>query len=74
MLVLYNIVKGGDTMKTVLETAEMFSVTRSAVYLWLRDGLKHESEKVIGRKTRIIIDPQDVIEYHKSKEVTSDEQ
>lgn len=60
-------------MKTVAEIATMFSVTKAAVYLWISDGLKHNSEKIIGQKTRIIIDPQDVIEYHKSKEVAGGE-
>ena len=55
-------------MKTIEETAKMFNVTRVTIYNWLKDGLKHSKEKVIGRKTRIIIDPVDVIEYHKSKE------
>jgi transposase len=55
-------------MKTIEETAKMFNVTRVTIYNWLKDGLKHSKEKLIGRKPRIIIDPIDVIEYHKSKE------
>lgn len=55
-------------MKTVEETGKMFGVTRNTVYRWIRDGLKYKREKVIGRKTRIVIDPSDVLEYHKKKE------
>jgi len=55
-------------LKTIEETAKMFNVTRVTIYNWLKDGLKHSKEKIIGRKPRVIIDPIDVIEYHKSKE------
>lgn len=61
-------------MKTVAEIAVMFGVKRPTVYSWLKDGLKHEREKIVGRKTRIIINPADVMDYHKSKEVTGGEQ
>jgi len=55
-------------MKTVIEIAKMFGVTKIAVYNWISNGLKHSTEKVIGIKTRIVIDPADVIAYHKAKE------
>jgi transposase len=55
-------------LKTIEETAKMFNVTRVTIYNCLKDGLKHSKEKIIGRKPRVIIDPIDVIEYHKSKE------
>ncbi len=54
-------------MKTVREIASMFDVTPVSVRNWLKDGLPHSREKVIGSKTRIVIDPKDVVEYHKSK-------
>ena len=54
-------------MKTVTETAKIFGVSRITVYNWLHDGLNSSKEKVIGRMTRIIIDPLDVIKYHKEK-------
>jgi predicted DNA-binding transcriptional regulator AlpA len=55
-------------MKTVIEISKMFGVSRIAVYNWIKDGLPHSREKVIGVKTRVVINPSDVIEYHKSKE------
>jgi excisionase family DNA binding protein len=66
--------KGGEQMKTVSEIAVMFGVKRQTVYTWIQDGLKHKREKVVGRKTRIIINPADVMEYHKSKEVNGGDQ
>lgn len=55
-------------MKTVQEIAKMFGVTKVAVYNWIKDGLKYSTKKVIGRKEYIVIDPADILEYHKSKE------
>ena len=55
-------------MKTVQETADIFGVSRIAVYNWIKDGLPYKREKVIGIKTRIIIDPSDVYIYQKTKE------
>ena len=55
-------------MKTVAEIAEQFGVTKVAVYNWMKDGLQYKTEKIIGRKPQVIIDPNDVVEYHKSKE------
>lgn len=62
------IVEREVTVKTVIEIAKMFGVSRIAVYNWIADGLKYSREKLIGRKTRIVIDPSDVLEYHKKKE------
>lgn len=55
-------------MKTVKEIAAMFGVSQVAVRKWLKDGLPYQKQKIIGIKTRIIIDPQFVIEYQKNKE------
>ena len=55
-------------MLTVREAAEKFGVSHMAVRLWIKDGLPVKYEKVIGFKTRMIIDPDDVIKYQKSKE------
>lgn len=55
-------------MNTVKETAKLFRVSSVAVRNWIKDGLPHEKEKVVGIKTRIVIDYKDVIEYHKAKE------
>jgi DNA invertase Pin-like site-specific DNA recombinase len=57
--------KGGLQMKTVAEIAEMFGVTKPTVYNWVKDGLKHDTKKVIGKREYIIIDPDDVIEFHR---------
>lgn len=54
-------------MLTVKETAEKYGVTTMAVRLWIKDGLKYKTEKIIGIKPRMIIDPKDVEKYHKSK-------
>lgn len=50
-------------MKTVYETAELFNVTKTTVYNWLKAGLPSKKEKVIGIKTRILIDPKDVMNF-----------
>jgi transposase-like protein len=54
-------------MLTVAEIARKFGVTKMAVYLWINDGLEHSKEKIIGRRTRIVIDPSDVVKYHENK-------
>lgn len=46
--------------KTVAEIAVMFGVSKQAVMLWIKNGLPTEKEKVIGIKTRRVIDPDDV--------------
>ncbi len=45
---------------TVKQTAELFNVSRAAVYLWIKNGLPYEKEKIIGLKERAKIDPEDV--------------
>lgn len=55
-------------METVQGIADKFGVSGVAVRNWLKDGLPYKLEKIIGRKTRIIIDVADVYNYHKSKE------
>ena len=49
----------------VSEIAEKFSVSQTSVRNWLRNGLKFEVSKEIGRKRFSLIDPDDVEEYHK---------
>ena len=49
----------------VSEIAEKFSVSQTSVRNWLRNGLKFEVSKEIGRKRFALIDPDDVEEYHK---------
>lgn len=55
--------------KTVAEIAVMFGVSKQAVMLWIKNGLPTEKEKVIGIKTRQTINPDDVVKFHKNKEV-----
>ena len=50
-------------METVREIAKRYGVTRAAVYYWLRDGLPHKKERIVGRKERVIIDPADVRDF-----------
>lgn len=54
-------------MKTVKEIAKQFNVTTMSVRYWIKDGLPFKKEKVVGVKTRIIINPNDVILYHEKK-------
>ena len=53
---------------TIQEIAEKFGVTHMAVRLWIKKGLPFQKEKIIGTKTRMIVDPKDVVEFHKIKE------
>lgn len=53
--------------KTVAEIAAMFGVSKQAVMLWIKNGLPTEKEKVIGIKTRRVIDPDDVKRYQKGR-------
>ena len=55
-------------MLTVRQIAEKFKVSQMSVRLWIKDGLPVKYEKVIGIKTRMIIDPDNVILYQKKKE------
>ena len=50
-------------MKTVKEIAEEFGVTKMSVYNWLKDGLPHKKERVIGIRKRTIINPEDVVMF-----------
>lgn len=50
-------------MKTVPEIAEEFGVTKMAVYHWIKGGLAHKKERVIRRRERIIIDPDEVVKF-----------
>lgn len=57
-----------NTCKSVKDIAKMFDVHEYTIRRWLKDGLEFEKEKLIGRKARIVIDPQSVWKYHKTKE------
>lgn len=50
-------------MKTVVEIAKEFGVTKMAVYHWVNGGLPHKKERVIRRRERTIIDPEDVVKF-----------
>lgn len=50
----------------VSETAERFNVSQTAVRNWLRNGLRYEISKEIGRKRYALINPEDVVNYHKA--------
>ncbi len=52
-------------MKPIIEIAEIFNVTKSAVYLWINKGLPHKKERLIGKRERIIIDPEEVLKFLK---------
>jgi len=52
---------------TVSEIARLYCVSSVAVRNWLKGGLRYKKEKVVGIKTRMVIDPKDVDEYHKGK-------
>lgn len=65
-LVLYNsyrneVIEMGKY--TVTEIADMFNVSTTAVRLWIKKGLKTETEKVIGLKPRMVVDKNDVCEF-----------
>jgi hypothetical protein len=61
--------KGADSVKlTVKGIAEKYGVTKTAVYAWINAGLPVENQKVVGVKTRKIIDIKDVEAFHKNKE------
>ena len=48
---------------SVAEIAEKFGVTTMAVRHWIKKGLKTETEKIIGVKPRMVIDPEDVKKF-----------
>jgi len=53
---------------SVTEIAKIFGVSRSAVYKWLRNGLKYKRIKKIGQNPRKVISKEAVLEFHKEKE------
>lgn len=55
-------------LKTVAEIAAEFGVTTMGVRYWIKNGLKYKTEKVIGIKPRIVINPGDVREFLKLKQ------
>ena len=56
-----------EKLKTVAEIAAQFGVTTMGVRYWIKKGLKTSTEKVVGIKTRIVINPDDVREFLKLK-------
>ena len=54
-------------LKTVAEIAAEFGVTTMGVRYWIKNGLKTSTEKVVGIKPRMIINPDDVREFLKLK-------
>ena len=54
-------------LKTVAEIAAEFGVTSMGVRYWIKKGLKTSTEKVVGIKPRIVINPDDVREFLKLK-------
>lgn len=52
-------------MKTVKEISKIYNVTTMGVRYWLSKGLKHEKERVLGVKERIVIDPLEVDKFLK---------
>ena len=44
---------------TVSEIAAKYNITTSGVRYWIKKGLPTETERVIGSKERIIINPED---------------
>lgn len=51
--------------KTVAEIAKLFGVTTMGVRTWLKKGLPYKTEKVIGIKPRMVINPEDVKKFLK---------
>jgi len=48
---------------TVAEVADIYGVTTMGVRFWIKNGLKHHKEKIIGVKIRMVMDLKDVDEY-----------
>lgn len=51
--------------KTITEIAKIYGVTTMGVRYWIKNGLPYKTEKVIGLKPRIVINPEDVDKYLK---------
>lgn len=49
--------------KTVSEIAKMYNVTTMAVRHWIKKGLPYTTERVIGVKPRMVINPDDVKKF-----------
>ena len=54
-------------MKTVRELADLYNVTTVTIRNWLKDGLPYDYEKIIGIRTRMVINEKDVEKYHNAK-------
>jgi len=59
-------------MKSVKDTAAYFGVCLTSVRNWMVDKenpLPYKRVKIIGKKTMVMIDTDDVISHHAAKEV-----
>ena len=52
-----------EELKTILEISKQFNVSTMGVRYWIKKGLKYKTEKVIGLKPRIVINPKDVDKF-----------
>ena len=50
---------------TVKEIAELYDVTVQAVYYWVKQGLPHQKERVLGIRERLTFKLKDVEKYLK---------
>ena len=50
---------------TIKQIAVMYGVTTMGVRYWIGKGLRYDTEKVIGIKPRMVLDPKDVDEFLK---------
>lgn len=48
---------------SVSEVAKMMGVTNPSVYNWVKHGLKGTTERVIGRKARLVFTMEDLTEF-----------
>ena len=55
-------------MKTIKEVAKLYDVSENTIRKWIRDGMSHRVEKVIGIRPRIVLDIADISRYLQSKE------
>ncbi len=48
---------------TVNEIAEKYGVSKQRVYQWLKQGLKHTRQRTIGKRTAIVVKPEDLAAF-----------
>lgn len=51
-------------MLTVKDVCKIYNITKRSVYNWIKEGLPYKQEKVIGKKTYMIIDQNDIDKFH----------